>query len=382
LRIKQGQAELREGRPFTFHGEIEAGLPGGARTFSFEMNRTEQSFDFTLPEAPRWIRIDPQGALLATWKFPRPLEMLAPLLDHTDVAARADAVAELGRLGTIAAVEALSNTLRGDRFWGVQADAARALGRIGSPEARDALIGALAVRHPKTRRAVAEALGSFRHAKVATALCALLLKGDPSYYVEAQCARSLGLCEPGPDAERVLDVALGRESHNDVVRSGALAGIASCGNADRLDLLRSWTDPGRAPQARLGAVAALAEFGRRHYALRNGVRRRLESLLNEDAFRVRLATIAALETLGDPATAAALQALAERGAVEPRVRRLARAAAARLREGHDKGDDFRRLRDEVQRISSEHAAMRERIERLESSRPRRALRHPRRRRAR
>ncbi len=382
LRLKQMQAELLKGRPFTFHGEIEAGLPGGALTFAFEMDRAEQSFDFQLPEAPQWIRIDPQGALLATWKFPRPLEMLAPLLDHADVAARADAVTELARLGTVAAVEALSNTLRGDRFWGVQADAAAALGRIGSPEARDALIGALSVRHPKARRAVAEALGSFRDPKAATALSALLLKGDPSYYVEAQCARSLGLCEPGPDAARVLDVALGRESHNEVVRTGALAGIASCGDADRLDLLRSWTEPARPSQARLGAIAALAEFGRRHYALRDGVRRRLETLLAEDSFRIRLASIAALETLGDPAAAATLQALSDRGAVEPRVRRLARAAAGRLREGHDKGDDFRRLREEVHRLYAEHAAMRERIERMESSHPRRTLRHPRRRRAR
>ena len=57
--------------------------------------------------------------------------------------------------------------------------AAAALGEVRTDAALDALIEGLGVKHPKTRRSVARALGQFRDSeRAASALAALLERGD------------------------------------------------------------------------------------------------------------------------------------------------------------------------------------------------------------
>src|SRR5687767_9401620 len=107
----------------------------------------------------------------------------------------------------------------------VRVEAARALGKVRSEEALQALLRALDGSHPKVRRAVAGALGSFKKTEAAKAL-SKLLTSETSYLVAADAARSLGRTRQHGALE-TLKSMVDRPSWADVVRAGALDGMAA-----------------------------------------------------------------------------------------------------------------------------------------------------------
>jgi HEAT repeat protein len=78
-----------------------------------------------------------------------------------------------------------------------------------------------------------------------------------------------------------------------------------------------------------------------------------------------MTAVQALESLGDPAAAGALDGLAAR-ALDGRVRRSARVAAIRLRKRGERQPEVAGLSDEVERLRKQNADLLARMERLES----------------
>ena len=90
-------------------------------------NKTED-FYFSLPEAPRIVRLDPDYTLLAKIKFNVPDAMLhAQLADTNDLAGRLFAIEQLAGKKDLTTAAKLKETLQGDPFYGVRIEAARAL---------------------------------------------------------------------------------------------------------------------------------------------------------------------------------------------------------------------------------------------------------------
>ena len=88
----------------------------------------------------------------------------------------------------------------------MRSECAAALGRIRAQESFEALAGAVTVKHPKVRRAVAAALGRFRTQRGG--------RRDPparppdaSYLVEAEAARALGKTQRAGAFDVLVDVA-------------------------------------------------------------------------------------------------------------------------------------------------------------------------------
>ncbi len=166
------------------------------------------------------------GDVLKTLDFKRPLELLTyQLTADPTVAGRIEAAQELAKDGSRAAVEALVAALGTESFWGVRVEIAKALGEVRGETAKVALLDGLSIEHSRVRRAVVKALSAFKgDAAVADAIWRRFEAGDPSCYVEAEAARTIGRLR-GPTAFARAVAALERPSWNDVVRMYALTAL-------------------------------------------------------------------------------------------------------------------------------------------------------------
>ncbi len=328
---------------------IDFTVDGKKHEFNVEIAEKVHNFYFALPGKPQMVRFDPGNNWLKTVDFKPGKDMLAyQLKNDTDAAGRIDAAKELAKLGSQEAVDALKEAVQKDRFWAVQSEAARALGTMRSEIARDALLACVSVRHPKARRGVIAALGQFRHDdRVAAALTGILRRGDPSYYAEANAAQSLGQTRAATAFDVLTKVAMKKESQNDVIRSQALLGLAELKDERALPIALEWTKRGRSNPVRGTATMVLGRIGQLSDKAKDQAFDRLVELLSDDWLRVRLNAIAALAELKDTKAIGELSRARDRD-LDGRVIRSAREAIRRLQEGADKGEEVKRLRDDVE----------------------------------
>jgi aminopeptidase N len=335
-----------------------------------DVTNKEHTFFVALPGRPTLVDIDPEQAVLAEIKEDKGRDLwLAQLREAPGVVSRIRAAKHLGQSHTPADDEALAGAFAAEKFWGVLVEMAGALGESGSDLCRDTLLGGLGHANPKVRRACAEHLGKFRRdVKVADALRKLLQKGDPGYTVEAAALASYAKLDQ-PDAPAVLLPWLAKPSHNEVLRSAALAGLGSGHDLSVLDTLLLWTKRGKPRQCRTAALDALARLANGTTPTEEQQRRivtALSTCLEGEGPRLRGAAISALRELGRAATPA-LAALDALGLHDPneRVRDLARQARDQIRSSGQVPPEVGRLREQLDQLRREQETLKERLNRYE-----------------
>ncbi|HTR63320.1 MAG TPA: M1 family aminopeptidase [Candidatus Binataceae bacterium] len=332
-----------------------------------EIREAEQVFSYPCDKAPKSVRFDPGFDIAKTLKHKRGREALEMALKHVPEAiGRANAARELGKEGSPQATAALKHALINDQFWGVQADAATALGEIRTEAALDALIEGLNAAHPKARRAVARALGQFRdNDRAASALAALIGRGDESYFVEAEAALALGKTRD-QRATEVLQGALARDSYLDVIRAHALAGMAETRDERAIAIGRDWSAYGRPPRARVAAMGVLARMARQKEARREEILDFMSPLSEDREFMVRMRLPGAFEEIGDSRGIAPLQRLVDRD-LDGRIQRRARAAIASIGEGRNRTEHDTKVREDIDKLREENKKLQQRLEKLEAA---------------
>jgi aminopeptidase N len=363
VRLSISQAQGDDSYPiYRLPLEFEIGYPGGrTEVFRFELNEREAVVYIPASERPLYICLDPQFKIgIKVVNSEKSVEEALAELGSSNLPCRLEAIDALARDGSARAVEGLSNALRNDKFWGVRAEAARALGRVGTDDAMKALINALSTeRHPRVRRAIVEALGNFRgREEAAKALVEVLENVRESYYVRSRAAHSLGkvgIAEYG----KYLVKALEYPSHNHVITQGALQGLAELGTEDAISTILNYTELGKPTLVRAAATQVLGKFvsDRRVYE-------RLRLLLKDPYFRVRYAALAAVENSLDPRFLDILDELSIKD-LDGRVRRYARDVARKIRDQLQRGVEYAKLREEIDRIREEQRRLMDRLDRLE-----------------
>jgi len=365
LNVQQAQDE-KDSSIFRMPVEIVFTVDKKHHAFPVEIKEKVHNFYFSLPARPQLVRFDPGNTMLKTVEFKRGKDMLVfQLKNDDDVTGRIDAAKELSKLGTREAVDALKQAVLKDGFWGVQAEAARALGSMKSAIALEALLACVNVRHPKARRGVYGALGQFREERAADALIVLLRKGDASYYVEGAAAHALGSTRSPKAFEALSKVAMKKSSQNDVIRCSALLGLADLKDERALPIALEWTAAGKSNTVRGVATSVLGRLGQLSDRAKDRAYDRLVELLRDDWLRVRLNAIAALAELKDMRAVGELGRTVDRD-LDGRVIRSAREAMQRLREGADKGDEIKKLREDLDKVAEENRTLRDRLEKLEA----------------
>ncbi len=306
-------------------------------------------------EKPKYVCIDPHFKVGKSLDLQYPLEAAVSMLDDGDLYCRLQAIEVLKKNGSARAVSALAKALH-DKFWGVAVEAAKALGEVGTEEAVSALMRA-EVKHPKVKRAVVEALGTARRSAAAEYLDKVLHDGGESYYVRAEAARSLGKVK-WAFAEHSLKKALEYSSHLDVIKRGALEGLAELGTEDAMKIVLQYATNAPTP-VRATAIQTLAKFGSRREVLEV-----VKKALRDDNFRVRFAAVTAALELMEPRLIPDLQERAEVD-VDGRIRRVAREVVEKTRKFMDRGVEYQKLREEVEKLRDEYRKLWDRLSRIE-----------------
>jgi len=342
---------------------------GYDETRTLQVDDARHVFHITLPARPKWVAFDPANTIPKTVELKLDVDQLAAQLKaDDDVMGRVYAVQALGKKGGPEAFEALRDALISDKFWGVQAEAAEALAKMHTPDALKALIDARRVKHPKARRAVARALGAWREERAAKALQSLL-KRDPSYFVEAAAAESLGRTRT-PGAFGALGQALKKASWQEVIRAGVMRGMVESDPVKALPILEEWSAPGRPEPARLTALALLGRAARESdkEPAKKRTRLALEKVVHDGFFMDRLAALGGLSQLRDRASVATLDALKD-AALDGRIKRRIEETANALREAGGVPPEVKSLREELDKLKTEAGKLKEQVQKLSAAKP-------------
>ncbi len=340
-------------------------LPDTTQHVPLRIKEALHVFHMPLAVKPQWVSFDPGNWILKKLHLKLPKDLLINQLAHDpDPMGRLYAAQALGELASLEAVQALRRALEHDTFWGVQAEIAAILGKIHTPEALEALLAAVALPHPKARRAVVTAMGEFKEPRAAHVLTTVLTQTDASYFVEAEAAAALGKTR----ADGVLpslQEASQKGSWNEVIRNGVCRGLAEFKDDRAIPLLLDFTVYGRPPQARYAAIRALGKLGGEKDPAPDVIVDTLTALLDEEQFRTRMAVLDALTALNSPKTLPALERLQARD-LDGRVKRRLAEVLEAIRSSRKQADDMQQLRDDVQTLREENKKLVERLDRLEA----------------
>jgi aminopeptidase N len=321
------------------------------------VSEASHTFVIRTAERPKYVVVDPELLVLGTVKLDAPADMLRAQLVYAKTSrGRVLAARALSHVDDLPTTKALAASLANEEeSWEVRAEVASALGELRTMAAFDALAASVTVSHSKIRRAVVSALGHFKTAKSAEILKKLALS-DASYLVEAEAARALGATRQPSAFDTLVDI-LDRPSWADVIRAGAIDGLASLRDERAIPHVLARTRYGVSMRGRRAAVVALPKLASDRRA-----REVLEELLETSDPYLRVDVIRALVELGDAKSRAALARQLDRD-LDGRVRRRLREALRDL--GGVGRKDTERLREELEAVRTEHHELKLRLAKLE-----------------
>jgi len=340
------------------------------------VHEREQSFYFPLEEKPQFISFDVGNNYLKTVSLEYPVaELKAQLEFDPDPISRIYAAEALAKKGGLEVVKALSVAVLQDPYWGVRAEVAKYLGEIKLDQAFDGLVAGLQDQDAHTRRSVVDALAKIKTINCYQAVRELLLKGDPSYYVEADAARAIGaITATGEDKsqeEEVLkllqSVLSERAGWNEVVRSGAIAGLAELKTSETaLNLVMEYTKLGVPQPLRLAAIRALGKISVGQSAANlSRILERLAEISQETFFLTQVAVVTALGQMETPKAISILSAIAL-AAPDGRVRRYTEEEISKLQKNIGTENAVLQLRSELDQLKQQNQELRSRLESLEA----------------
>ncbi len=295
----------------------------GVKNFTERVNGKKHTFKWRLDSEPVLFTADPDNFILKTMETIKPKKMWVYQLNFDpNVVGRITAAQELGKIG---AVDELGKALHKEKFWGVQMEIAKALGVIRTEKAFDYLVEGLKIKHPRARRCAVAALGEFKDGKTVKHV-KHFLDDKNSDLVPAESCITLGK-SGDKSAEHMLKVMLGRNSWNDVIRTGSLEGLTLLKGEDAIDILKKYSLPGNFWRTRINALKNLALVGKG----KRDVLDRLMECSKDTDFMVRFGTAMALGELMDERAVPVLEEMTK---------------------GHEDGRIIRSAEDSIKKIYS------------------------------
>jgi len=345
--------------------------------FTVRVHDKEQSFYFPLTEKPDFISFDVGNNYLKTVTLEYPIsELKAQLEFDPHPISRIYAAEALAKKGGLEATQALSSALKNDPFWGVRVEAAKQLAEIQLDQAFDGLVLGLNDPSPFVRRAVISALSQIKTHNSYKAVKSFVQNGDESYYVEAAACRTVGAIaaahlEDKPHEDKVIkllkSVLEERAGWNEVVRSGAIAGLAEFKASEAaLNLILEYTKIGVPQPLRLSAIRAVGKISTGQTPANiERILDRLSEIARETFFLTQVAVLTALGQMETPKAIAILQSLANQTA-DGRVRRYAEEEIVKVQKNIGTDKTLKQLREELDQIKQQNQELKSRLENLEA----------------
>jgi aminopeptidase N len=325
---------------------------GGRKVFKETVDKKEHTFTWKLASEPKLFRFDPGNWILKHVTVVKPRSMWFYQLEHDkDPMGRIAAAHQLAKMGSSEAVEAMASALHRERFWGVQIEIAKCLGDTGTQEAYKALTKGLSIKHVKARRAVVEAIGTFRRPENLEVLKPALEAKD-SYFVTMEALKAIGRART-KGSRAILEHYLKVDSWNDGIRQGAIDGLTALNSESVIDRLKERTAYGHHQLSRLSAVRGLGAMGKG----RPDIVDHLIKLTTDRFLRVQVTAVMQLGRIGNPTAVDTLRKMSEDDKMEGRVKRAAEEALRQIREGLDMGPDVDAIKKENEQLKKKLAKL-------------------------
>ncbi|MBD2280724.1 M1 family metallopeptidase [Aphanizomenon flos-aquae] len=346
-------------------------------TFTVRVHEKEQSFYFPLTQKPDFISFDVGNNYLKTVTLEYPIsELKAQLEFDPHPISRIYAAEALAKKGGLEATLALSSALKNDPFWGVRVEVAKELAEIQLDQAFDGLVVGLNDPSPFVRRAVISSLSQIKTHNSYKAVKSFVQHGDASYYVEAAACRTIAAIaaahlEDKPHEDKVIkllkSVLEERAGWNEVVRSGAVAGLAEFKSSETaLNLLLEYTKAGIPQPLRLSAIRAVGKISTGQTPANiERILDRLAEIARETFFLTQVAVLTALGQMETPKAIGILQSLANQTA-DGRVRRYAEEEVGKVQKNIGTDKTLKQLREELDQIKQQNQELKSRLENLEA----------------
>ncbi len=346
------------------------------KSFRVRIFEKDQAFYFPLNQKPSFISFDHGNHFLKQITLEYGLaELKSSLYHNEDPLAKIQCVQAIAKKGGLEAVQALGAAYERESFWGVRLEIVENLATIKLDQTWDVLARSLRDQDSRVRKAAINALAGFKEQKTLDIIKPILKKGDASYFVEAAAATQVGsladaLSHDRPPSKviKLLQTILKeRAGWNEVVRSGAIAGLGKLKEEDAaLEAVIDYTDP-EIPQAlRLAAIRTLGALGKSQTKPKTSqILNRLQVLSQETFFLTQVAVVNALGQINDPGAIQILTALAQQ-TPDGRVRRIADEAVQQVQKAIGKDAGLKQLREEMEQLKKENQTLRSRLEALEA----------------
>ncbi|TBR57976.1 aminopeptidase [Westiellopsis prolifica IICB1] len=358
-------------------GYAENSAPAELKIFKVRVHEREQTFYFPLQEKPLFVSFDVGNNFLKTVSLEYPVpELKAQLEFDPHPTSRIYAAEALAKKGGLEVLKALETALQKDPFWGVRQEVAAQLAEIKLDQAFDALVLGLKDENSNVRKAVVEALATIKTHASYKVVKEVVEHGDTSYYVEAAASRAVGTIaaaslEEKPKEEKVLKllktVLEEKAGWNEVVRSGAIAGLAKLKTSEAaLNLILEYTKAGVPQPLRLNAIRALGTVSVGQTSANvERILDHLAELAKERFFLTQVAVLTALGNMETPKAITILQSLGEQTA-DGRVRRYAEEEIAKVQKSIGTDTAVKQLREELDQLKQQNQELRSRLENLEA----------------
>ncbi len=265
LSVSQIQPIIKGQGLFTLPIEITTVTSKGEKKETIWVKNKSDQFLLACDEEPLMVSFDGSGTLVAEVHFDKSLDELIYQVFNDEIPGRIRAMRAMARRFAIhrKTVQAFSNILSKEYFWGLKAEAAFLLGKLRTPEAERVLLQALKLPDYRIRKAAVLALRNFRkdfakktlriiiledkHTDVVGTAIVSLAKTDPTEskdFIRSQLNRPawydeinlacLNAFEIMGDKQLVLDIEKFTTNENDDhLQIAALAAWRSCAWDDR-----------------------------------------------------------------------------------------------------------------------------------------------------
>ena len=338
--------------------------PFGAIDRPLHVTAKEEEFTFALASAPTLVRLDPDYTLLAkiTLNLATPM-LYAQLADTQDVMGRLLGIEQMSNRRDKETVAKLKQVLNNDPFYGVRIEAARALRSAHTDEALEVLLASTKQADARVRLQVMAAIGGFyRETAYESARQALEAEKNPA--IVASGIRDLGGYAK-PEVRAVLLKYLASESFENRLADAAINAIRSQDDPAYIPTLLETLGKREADFTSGGFAQGLRALGYlgRNEEKKDAVRDFLLGYVNHKKRTLRLASIDALGSLGEPQAIAALNKVAT-AAKESPERSAAERAVTDLRAARKPVDDFKNLRQEVLDLQKQNRELRKDLDDL------------------
>jgi len=347
-----------------------------SQVFTVRVFEKEQAFYFPLSKKPKYISFDRGNNYLKQVSLEYGVaELKAGLQSNPDPIARIQCAEALAKKGGLESVKALGQSLLDEKFWGVRVEIAENLASIKLDQAFEALAKGLEDAEAKVRMAVISGLAQNKVQKSLDLIKPFIKKGDPSYNVEATAARLTGELaadlsterEPSKVVKLLQTVLKERAGWNEVVRSGAIAGLSKIKDSDEaLETVIKYTEPDVPQPLRLASIRALGAMGKSQSKPKTEqILNRLKVIAQETFFLTQMASVGALGQVDSAAAIGILRSLSD-STPDGRVRRAADEAVQRVQRAIGKDAGLKQLREELDQVRKDNQDLKSRLEEIEA----------------